>query len=91
MDSMKKTNPEKVEDTIQVESLPLSERIKLADSCNYFAGISVGWVIDAKDNVNSWRVAEVLNIENNKIKINFDGWGPKYDEVNIKINNRIIK
>ena len=81
MDSEKKAKGEDKEKRAPTESLPLAERIKLAESFNYFAGITAGWVIDAKDNVDCWRVAEVLNVEEHFIKVNFDGWGTKYDEV----------
>lgn len=68
----------------KVEELSLADRIKLSESVDYFANIAPGWYIDAKDSVNVWCVAEVLDVIGNEIKINFDGWSNRYDEVTIK-------
>lgn len=39
--------------------------------------------IDAKDQVNNWCVAKIIDQDliNLKINIHFDGWSSKYDEV----------
>jgi hypothetical protein len=39
--------------------------------------------LDAKDSVNNWCVARIIDhdLQNYKIKIHFDGWSPRYDEV----------
>jgi hypothetical protein len=38
--------------------------------------------IDAKDSVNNWCVAKIIdhNLQNGRITIHFDGWSPRYDE-----------
>ena len=39
--------------------------------------------VDAKDSVNNWCVARIIDhdIQNYKITIHFDGWSSRYDEV----------
>jgi hypothetical protein len=41
--------------------------------------------IDAKDTVNHWCVAQIKDIdhEKNTVKIHFEGWTQRYDEVHI--------
>ena len=45
----------------------------------------VNTFIDAKDSVNHWCVGQIVEIdeEKNMIKIHFEGWSPRYDEVSI--------
>jgi len=64
-----------------IEDLPLAERAKLAESFDPYKGIEPGWHIDARDTINNWCVAEVLKVNGGEIKVNFDGWSNKYDEV----------
>ena len=73
---------------ILVEELPLTERVKLSETCNPYKGISPGWMIDARDTVNNWCVAEVIKVEGNEVLVNFDGWSSKYDEV-LKCQNNV--
>jgi hypothetical protein len=70
-----KVNAEKPED------LPLTDRVKLADEHKPFDGIQTGWLIDAKDTVDNWCVSTVLKVEGNEVKVNYDGWSAKYDDV----------
>ena len=39
--------------------------------------------IDAKDSVNNWCVAKIIDhdMQSQKLQLHFDGWSPKYDEV----------
>lgn len=64
-----------------IEELPIAERLKLAESLNYFAQISPGCYIDAKDETDKWCMCNVLKINANEISVNFDGWSSRYDEV----------
>jgi len=45
--------------------------------------------IDAKDSVNNWCVAKIIDhdMQSQKLQLHFDGWSPKYDEVS---TNQII-
>ena len=70
--------------TVPVEELPLAERVKFADSVNPYNGIAPGWYIDARDTINNWCVAEVLKVEGNDVKVSYDGWSSKYDDVRIQ-------
>lgn len=51
----------------------------------------VGGFIDAKDTVNSWCVARVveLDTERNRILVNYDGWSKNYNNV-LNINSSKI-
>jgi len=46
--------------------------------------------VDAKDSVNHWCVAKIIDfdIEAGKVKLHFDGWSPRYDEVSSFQNNK---
>lgn len=74
--------------TEAVEDLPLADRIKLAESHKPFQGIKEGWLIDAKDTVDNWCVANVLKATDTDIRINYDGWSEKYDDVLAKFKSR---
>ena len=41
--------------------------------------------VDAKDSVNNWCVARIIDhkLQAGRITIHFDGWSPRYDEVSI--------
>ena len=65
----------------RLEDLPLADRVKLAEEHKPFEGIEQGWLIDAKDTVENWCIANVLKVENNEVNVNYDGWSAKYDEV----------
>lgn len=81
------TEPTKMTDTkdasppAPIESLPLVERVKLAEKTDPYVGIAPGWFIDARDTVNNWCMAEVLRIDGPDVKVGFDGWSSKYDDV----------
>lgn len=66
-----------------IEQLPLSDRIKLADTLDHYKGIAPGWLIDARDSVNNWCIGHVLKVEGTYVYVNYDGWSSKYDDVNI--------
>lgn len=38
--------------------------------------------IDAQDLANVWRVGQIIDINKNNITVAFDGWLPKWNEVN---------
>ncbi len=67
--------------TKRVEELPLAERVKLAESVDVHKDIAAGWLIDGRDTINNWCVCDVLKVEEGAVKVRYDGWGTKYDEV----------
>jgi len=74
------TEPTKVQ-AAPIEGLPLPERIKQAESYNPYNELKSGCYIDARDTVNNWCVAEVLKIDSNEVRVSYDGWSDKYNEV----------
>lgn len=75
------TKREKTENTTKVEDLPLQDRIKLAKNCpNPFGTLKPGVFIDALDSINAWCVASIVEVDENMLKIHFDGWPTKWDE-----------
>ncbi len=78
MDTDKQTGGK---DGERVEALPLAERVQRAEAFNAFQGIAPGWLVDARDTVNNWCVAEVLSVTANELKISYDGWTVRYDDV----------
>lgn len=43
--------------------------------------IKVGCFIDLKDKQGEWRVAYILNVAKGQIRVRYDGWSSKFDEV----------
>lgn len=44
--------------------------------------------IDAKDTVNHWCVGQIVDVDDvkNQVKVHFEGWSTRYDEVNCTSN-----
>ena len=42
----------------------------------------IGNYVDTIDEANKWCVAQILMREGDFIKVNYDGWSSKFDEVN---------
>lgn len=40
--------------------------------------------VDVYDSYSTWRVAKILEVTGEHIKVNFDGWAHKWDEVKLK-------
>jgi hypothetical protein len=75
------TRDQKQEDNVIVEDLPLDKRIEIAKNCpNPFGTVKPGLWIDAMDTINSWLSAQIEEVEENAIKVHFDGWPSKWDE-----------
>ncbi len=66
---------------VPFEDLPLAERVKIVDALPLLRGLAPGWLVDAKDTVNNWCVAEVLKVDGNDVALGYDGWSSKYDDV----------
>lgn len=64
-----------------IESLPLADRLLLANNFQPFNGVEAGWFVDAKDTVNAWCVARVLEADGKTAKVSYDGWSARYDDV----------
>lgn len=68
-------------DQIRVEDLPLKERLLLVkNNPNPFGNVKPGLWVDAMDTINSWLTAQIEEVEDNTIKVHFDGWPHKWDE-----------
>mmetsp|Transcript_5954 Transcript_5954/g.5249 ORF Transcript_5954/g.5249 Transcript_5954/m.5249 type:complete len:214 (+) Transcript_5954:25-666(+) len=74
MDSQPDENGNKEAKQTLAESL---EILKSYDPKSHYA---VDSYIDAQDSFSSWRVGKILEINNDFLKINFDGWSHKWDE-----------
>jgi len=63
----------------------MEESIRKARDYDFTSDLALNHFIDAKDTVNNWCVAIVTDIlpETQQIKISFEGWSAKYDEVSI--------
>jgi hypothetical protein len=55
----------------------------MAKNYNFLADLKHSDYIDCKDTVNHWCVGEVIDVDpdKNMIKIHFEGWTNRYDEV----------
>ena len=49
--------------------------------------------MDAKDSVNNWCVAKIVNHDllHNNLSIHFDGWSPRYDKTQRITSSRIAQ
>jgi hypothetical protein len=65
-----------------VEDLPLDKRIQLAKNIpNPFGPeIRPGLYLDSLDSINAWCLASITDVDENLIKVHFDGWPGKWDE-----------
>ncbi len=68
---------------IVVETLSLEKKLEIMKKFNYFDTFEVGKFVDAMDTVNSWCLAEIVNIDQRTLNIHFDGWSAKWDCVRI--------
>ena len=61
----------------------MENKLQLAKSYNFLSDLSINNYVDCKDTVNHWCVGEICDIDNekNQIKVHFEGWTPRYDEV----------
>lgn len=67
--------------TQRVEDLPYEKRVELARNCpNPFGTLKPGLYVDAVDTINAWCVAQIVEIDDNMVKVHFDGWPPKWDD-----------
>lgn len=72
---------EPVEDTTRIEDLPLDKRIQIVKNChNPYGTIKPGLWVDAIDSVNSWLSATIEEVENNSVRVHFEGWPSKWDD-----------
>jgi hypothetical protein len=75
------TRDEQVEDQIRIEDLPLDKRLELVkNNPSPFGNVKPGLWVDAMDTINSWLAGQIEEIEDNTIKVHFDGWPHKWDE-----------
>jgi hypothetical protein len=69
------------EDQVRVEDLPFDRRVQLAKNIhNPFGTVKPGLWVDALDSINSWLSATIEEVDDNTIKVHFDGWPHKWDE-----------
>jgi len=67
---------------VPVESLPLDKRIQIGKNCpNPFGSLELGTWVDGLDSINQWMAATVTEIDGNMVKLHFDGWSDKWDEL----------
>lgn len=64
----------------------MENKFQSAKNYNYIQDLQLDSYVDAKDTVNHWCVAQICDIdeEKNLVKIHFDGWTNRYDEVSIR-------
>lgn len=63
----------------------MEQKFQLAKNYNYIQDMQQEAYIDVKDTVNHWCVGIIIDTdeEKNLVKIHFEGWTNRYDEVNI--------
>ena len=53
--------------------------------------LSVGSFVDAKDTVNNWCMAQIVeeNVDQQMVKVHFEGWSERYDVIIKKNSNKM--
>jgi len=66
---------------------------KLISEYNFTRTLQIGNFIDAKDSTDEWNVAQIISMDAGYLRIHYDGWSEKYDEVFLtnSINCRTLK
>ncbi len=61
----------------------MDNKFTLAKNYNYQADYHLNNYIDSKDSVNLWCVGQIVDVDEdkNQIKVHFEGWSNRYDEV----------
>lgn len=68
--------------TLQDQATDLEESLKSLKSYiphEYYVENSY---VDAMDSYSTWRVGKIMEVKDKIVKVNFDGWSHKWDEVN---------
>jgi hypothetical protein len=61
----------------------MENKFLLAKNYNPYPDYKLSNYIDAKDTVNHWCVGQIVDIdeEKNLVKVHFEGWSTRYDEL----------
>ncbi len=52
-----------------------------ADEYVFTRDLQVGSYLDVKDTASSWCLAQVVKLTGDQLRVHYDGWSEKYDEV----------
>ena len=63
----------------------MEQKFQSAKSYNFQQDLHIDAYVDAKDTVNHWCVGQISDVdeEKNAVKLHFEGWTMRYDEVGI--------
>ena len=66
----------------------MENKFLLANNYNPFPDYKLSNYIDVKDSVDHWCVGQIVDIdeEKNLVKVHFEGWSTRYDEVSTIIS-----
>lgn len=64
-----------------MEDLPLDKKLEQLKKYNPLDYYEEGRFLDAQDTVNSWCLAQIVNIDNKNLNVHFDGWSNRWDVV----------
>jgi hypothetical protein len=61
----------------------MEQKFQSAKNYNFGSELQLDSYVDAKDTVNHWCVGQVCDVDDEKgmVKIHFEGWTTRYDEV----------
>ena len=62
---------------------PLSEKTiyQQAEEYVFTKDLQAGSYLDVKDTASSWCLAQVVKLSGDQLRVHYDGWSEKYDEV----------
>eukprot|EP01022_Parablepharisma_sp_SALTPOND_P031230 TRINITY_DN78_c0_g1_i1.p1 TRINITY_DN78_c0_g1~~TRINITY_DN78_c0_g1_i1.p1 ORF type:complete len:2462 (-),score=272.77 TRINITY_DN78_c0_g1_i1:2173-9558(-) len=59
-----------------------------AEEYNFTKDIKVGTYLDVKDTASTWCLAQVIRLSGDVLRVHYDGWSEKYDEVLFQSNTQ---
>ena len=60
----------------------LNESIQLLKNYNPMHSYIPNHYVDVIDSYSSWRISKIIDIKDDAVLVNFDGWSTKWNEVN---------
>ena len=65
----------------RVEDMTFEEKLVVLKEYSYYKDFKLGMWIDAQDSISCWCQAKVVQVYDYRVKVHFDGWPEKWDEV----------
>jgi len=61
-----------------------------AETYNFIKDLHLGCYLDVKDTTSTWCLATIIILSNDGIRVHYDGWSERFDEVTCFVQYRIF-